>query len=294
MVVVLYVSRRYTHFRLNFNLLTVYDLRLEAREFGMSILATYLFAWTKAVNTLMLTYGLIKKKHVMAVLYFAIQMLSFGIDGSKSTFSLPFLVLIVVKMYDKITVGKLKMWFIYGAAGESLLAAAEYVFGHTVFLITLFIRRILFVPSILNVHYFDFFTTNEPDFFCGSFIRLFGAASPYAEDDGISRMIGRVYFGSPTMNYNNVILSDAISNLGYAGIFIMPIIIVFFLHLFDCSTVGLDKRLVLVSGVFIALNLIITSFMMVLITHGSLLLIVLTWMMKPEDLYIPIKTEEVN
>lgn len=294
LLVVLYVSGRYTHFRLNFNLFTVYDLRLEAREFGMSTLATYLFAWTKAVNTLMLAYCLIKKKHLMTIVYFAIQMLSFGIDGSKSKFFLPFLVLIVVKMYDKITVGKLKMLFIYGAAGGTLIAAAEYAFGNTIYLTTLFIRRILYVPSILNVHYFDFFTTHEPEFFRGSFLRLFGAVSPYAADGGISRMIGRVYYGSATMNCNNGLLSDAISNLGYAGVFIMPLIIVYFLHLFDRSTAGLDKRLVLVSGVYIALNLISTSFMTVLITHGFLLLIILTWMMKPEDLYVPMKTAEVS
>ena len=96
------------------------------------------------------------------------------------------------------------------------------------------------------------------------------------------------------MNCNKGLLSDAISNLGYAGIFIMPVIIVFFLHLFDRSTAGLDKRLVLVSGVFIALNLISTSFMTVLVTHGFLLLIVLTWLMKPEDLYVPVKTAEAS
>lgn len=294
LLVVIYISGRYAHFRLNFNLFTVYDLRLEAREFGMSTLATYLFAWTKAVNTLMLAFCLIKKKRLMTVVYFAIQMLSFGIDGSKSTFFLPFLVLIVVKLYDKITVSKLKVLFFYGAAGGALIAAAEYVFAHTAFLTTLFIRRVLFVPSILNVHYFDYFTTHEPDFFRGSFLRLFGAVSPYSADGGISRMIGRVYYGSAVMNCNNGLLSDAISNLGYAGIFVMPIIIVFFLNLFDRSTLGLDRRLVLVSGVFIALNLIGTSFTTVLITHGFLILILLTWVMKPEDLYKPVVATEVN
>lgn len=292
--VVLYVSGRYAHFRLNFNLFTVYDLRLEAREFGMSTLVTYLFAWTKAVNTLMLAYCLIKKKHLMTILYFAIQMLSFGIDGSKSTFFLPFLVLIVVKMYNMITVKKLKMLFFYAGVGGVLISAAEYVFGHTIYLTTLFVRRLLFVPSLLNVQYFDYFTNHEPDFFRGSFLRLFGAASPYADTGGISRTIGKVYYGSSVMNCNNGLLSDAVSNLGYVGIFVMPIVIVFFLHLFDRSTAGLDKRLVLVSGVYIALNLMSAAFMTVLVTHGFLILILLTWVMKPEDLYIPLKTVEVS
>jgi hypothetical protein len=294
LVVVVYVSARYTGFRLNFNLFTVYDLRLEAREFGMPTLVTYLFAWTKAVNTLMLAFCLIKDKKLMSILYFSIQMLSFGIDGSKSTFFLPFLVLLVVKLYDKITVGKLKMLFFYGAAGGTLLAIAEKMFANSIYLTTLFIRRVLYVPSILNVYYFDYFTSHEPDLFRGSFLRLVGAVSPYAVDGGISRMIGKVYFGSATMNCNNGLLSDAISNLGHVGIFIMPIVIVFFLHLLDRSTYGLDKRLILVSGVFIALNLISTSFTTVLITHGFLLIILLTWVMKPEDLYNPKAMLEVN
>lgn len=294
LLVVFYISGRYAHFRLNFNLFTVYDLRLEAREFGMSTIAAYLFAWTKAVNTLMLAFCLIKRKRLMSVVYFAIQMLSFGIDGSKTTFFLPFLVLIVVKLYDRISVDKLKVLFFYGVAGGSLLAVAEYIFGHTIVLTTLFIRRVLYVPSLINVQYYDFFTTHVPDYFRGSFLRLFGMISPYAADGGISRLIGRVYYGSSTMNCNNGLLSDAISNLGYIGIFVMPLLIVFFLNLFDRSTLGLDRRLVLVSGVFIALNLISTSFMTVLVTHGFLLLILLTWIMKPEDLKIPSVAMEVN
>ena len=294
LLVVIYISGRYTHFRLHFNLFTVYDLRLEARAFGMSTIETYLFAWTRAINTLLLAFCLIKKKRLMSVVYFAVQMLSFGINGAKTTFFLPFVVLIVVKLYDRITAGTLKILFIFLAAGGSLLAASEYIYGNTIFLTTLFIRRMLFVPSILNIQYYDFFTTHEPDYFRDSFLRLFGAKSPYAAYGGVSRMIGRVYYGSATMNCNNGLLSDAISNLGYIGIIVMPIAIVFFLSLFDRSTSGLDKRLVLTAGVYIALNLLGTSLMTVLNTHGFLLLILLTWIMEPEDLYGPITTTEVS
>lgn len=293
-LVVVYISGRYAHFRLNFNLFNVYDLRMEAREYNMPTIFSYLFAWTKATNTIMFAYCLIKKKRIMAFLYFAIQMLSFGIDGSKTTFFLPFLVLLAVMFYGRITVGNLKLMICYGCAIGVLLAIMEYNFINSFYLSTLFVRRVLFVPNLLNIQYFDFFSANSPDYFRGSFLRLFGAKSLYESYGGVSRMIGRIYYSSATMNCNNGLFSDAISNLGYFGLIIMPIVLVFFLNLFDRTSSGLDKRLVLASGVYITINLISTSLTTVLVTHGFLLIILLTWIMKPENLNASDVTLNVN
>ena len=282
--VVFFISGRYAHFRLNFDLFSVYDLRLEARNFGMPTIMAYMFSWTKAINTIMLAYTLVRKRYELAAFFFAIQMLSFGIDGSKSTFFMPFLVIIAVVVYNIISSVALKLFVVYGLAGGSILALIEYLLLGSMNIATLFVRRLLFVPALLNEQYFDYFTKNQPDYFRGSFLRIIGAESPYASDGGIARMIGRVYYGSDVMNCNNGLFSDAFSNLGYIGVFVMPAIIVFFLYVFDRSTCGLDKRIVLASGLFVSLNIMSTSFTMVLLTHGFLVLILLTWMMNPENI----------
>ena len=197
---------------------------------------------------------------------------------------MPFLVIIAVVVYNIISSVALKLFVVYGLAGGSILALIEFLLLGSMNIATLFVRRLLFVPALLNEQYFDYFTKNQPDYFRGSFLRIIGAESPYASDGGIARMIGRVYYGSNVMNCNNGLFSDAFSNLGYIGVFVMPAIIVFFLYVFDCSTCGLDKRIVLASGLFVSLNIMSTSFTMVLLTHGFLVLILLTWMMNPENI----------
>lgn len=280
--VVVFVSGRYTHFRLNFDLFSVYNLRLAAREYRLGTLLSYAFAWTKAINTVLFAYCLINRRYIYAILFFGIQMLSFGVDGSKSTFFLPFVVLFSFFFCKKMSMCGLKLFFLYGAIGGTLVALVEYYVKHTYILSTLFIRRVLFVPSLLNVNYYDFFTKHEPDYFRGSFLRHFGFNSPYSADAGISRMIGRIYYNSPTMNCNSGLISDAISNLGYAGVAFMPIFIVMFLYLLDRSAKGLDRRLLLVSAVYSSLAIIGTTFTTVLLTHGLLIIIFVVWMMQPK------------
>ena len=284
LTLVMYISGVYTHFRLNFDLFNVYGYRLEARDFNMPTILRYLFAWTKGINTLMLAYCIIKKKFLMSICYFAVQMLSFGIDGSKATFFLPFLVIIVVLVSDKLRNADIAKIIVYGLTLLPGSAIVEFIVSKTSYISTLFIRRMFFEPNLIHTYYYDFFSKNTPDFFRGSVLRILGFESPYIDQGGAAYAIGRAYYNSATMNCNNGLISDAISNLGILGIIIMPLLMVAFLRLFDRSTFGLDKRLTLTSGVYIAIMLLSTSLTTVLFTHGLLILIILTWLMNPDDI----------
>ena len=56
LLTVVFVSGYYAHFRLNFSLLNVYDLRYEAREFNMPTILAYLWAPAANVLPIMLIY----------------------------------------------------------------------------------------------------------------------------------------------------------------------------------------------------------------------------------------------
>lgn len=94
-LIVLYVSGRYTGFRINLNLLNVYSYRNEASGYNLPVLLDYAFSWTKTVNSVLEAYYIRKKKWGWAVACFLIQILNFGIDGSKTTLFLAIFVIVI-------------------------------------------------------------------------------------------------------------------------------------------------------------------------------------------------------
>ena len=275
LLLVLFISGRYAHFRLNFNLFSVYDIRYEARTYKFPTIISYLFAWTRAINPVLLAYSLLKKKRWMAIMFFLTQMLSFGIDGLKSTFFMPFLVLLVVFFYNKISPQKLKLYFTGGVTFFALVSVLEHIVFHSSMLLEIIVRRVMYVPNYLGYCYYDFFQSNVPDYFRGSFLRHFGFSSPYAEKGGISFAIGLQYFKRTAANCNTGLIADAMTNLGMMGLIIMPVLLILILRLFDRSTINLDKRLSIATTLYFS-NLLMNSFLLtVLLTHGMIVLIVM-------------------
>lgn len=282
MLLVLYISARYTHFRLNLSLSRVYDLRIEARTYKIPRIVRYLFAWTRAINPILLGYCLIKRKPWLAALYLFTQMLSFGIDGLKSTFFMPFLIIIIILFYRSASVHRIKLHLALGLVALTAISVLEYILLNSYWISGTILRRVLFVPANLGSCYFDFFQTHTPDFFRSSFLRWFGISSPYTENiPAIGYLIGSIYFGSINMNCNNGLISDAITNMGMLGLILMPIMVVYVIHLFERSTILIDKRLSAVIAVYIAYLLTNSFLATALLTHGVLLMIILFSMMDP-------------
>lgn len=285
MLLVVFISGRYAHFRLNFNMFSVYDIRLEARDYHFPRIISYMFAWTRAINPVLFAYSLLKRNRGMGTLFFLTQMLSFGIDGLKSTFFMPFLVLMIVLSYNRISARKFKFYLLCGLTALTLIAVLEYVVLRSHLVIELIIRRVMFVPNYLSKCYYDFFQNNVPDYFRSSFLRFFGFQSPYTTDSrGVTYLIGQLYFNRPSMNCNNGLVSDAITNLGKPGLVLMPIILVLVLRLFDRSSTHLDNRLSAATALYLSYVILSTFLMTVLLTHGMLVLILLLSMMDQKEL----------
>lgn len=282
-LLVMFISAKYTHFRLNFNMFNVYDLRNEASTYNFPTVIAYMFDWTKAINPILLAYCLLKKKYFMSALFFLSQMFSFGIDGLKSTFFLPFVVIWCVFFYNKFSERVMRYIICYGLTGVAFLAIIEKISMRSFFIIQLFIRRMEFTTNYISSCYYEFFTKNPPDYFRSSFLRYFGFVSPYTSNGkSIGEVIASNYFRNG-VNFNNGLISDACANLGWVGIICMPIIVIVVLRIFDKSTEGLDKRLTIATALYISL-VILSSFMAtVLLTHGLLVLILLLSMMDREN-----------
>jgi hypothetical protein len=259
--VILFISWRYTGFRLTLNFFSVYDMRNDASNFKLPTLISYIYSASKAVNPILMVYFLNKNKRKYAILIFIIQIFSFSINGSKTVLFSTFLAVIIYWIYDKKYLYKIP-WLL---AIMGILGSIEMLINKVSLLITFIIRRVFFVPNLLSYYYYDFFSENEADFFRGSFLRHLGFDSPY---DRIDNLIGAVYYNSPDTGANNGLISDVYANLGIVGLLIMPLLIVLALKFLDACAEGIDIRIFVVSAITMSFIFISSSFFTVLLTHG--------------------------
>lgn len=277
---ILFISWRYTGLRFTISLSNVYTYRAEAKVASMPAVLSYLFAASKAVNPVLLVYSLNRKKHINTVLITIVQILSFSVNGSKTVFFSTILAIVLYFIYSESLLKKMP-----GAmAALCMLTYIETKLRGTTYLLAYFVRRVLFVPNQLGSYYFDFFSVNTPDYYKQSFLRLFGAKSQYSDVDHI---IGAYYFGKPDMGANSGLISDAVTNLGIAGIFIMPIILVIILKILDMCSEGIEKRIYISTSITIAFILISSFLPTVLLTHGLIALCIVLML-------IPRNNQNVN
>ena len=274
-LVVLCVSGIYTGFRLNFNLANVYELRESARNFHLPILIAYAFSWTRTINAIFIAYYMQKKEWIWAFLCFGIQLLNFGIDGSKTTLFLAVFA-VIINLAPKFSLQRLNKWIVIGFLGTTFCCTVFYIFfsdilSISIWPVSLFVRRMMYLPVYISANYFDFFTTYSPDYYRQSFLRLLGFVSPYED---ISNMLGMISFGTIVVA-NNGLISDAITNMGIVGIIITPGLYALILRILNRVSEGLDARIHLAVSVYIAVEFVNTFLFRVLLTHGLLIAMVI-------------------
>ena len=275
--VVLYISGKYTHFRFNFSVTNVYELRADAASFSVPTFLTYLYSWTRNLNSILLAYYMRRKKKGWTMFCIFIQLLNFGIDGSKTTLFL-LLFVVIINLLPKVKLSKMNKWVLIGFCSLMAVCVFANAVLNNVWPISLFVRRVLYVPVKISVAYVDFFTKNVPDFFRQGFLRRFGFESPYPP---LSYMIAKVYWNEISAA-NNGLISDAITNMGIAGIFLFPVIFSAVLRWLDRSAKGLDIRIYLSVALYMSIVLSNSFLFTVLFTHGLLISIIVLKMMKRE------------
>lgn len=276
---VMYISYKYTGFRLNFNLFNVYELRTEAISYNFPTILQYLFAWTRSINIIFIAYSIINRRYFTAAIFFIAQMFSFGIDGLKSTFFMAILVVLFCFIYNKEKLASFKRLCLWGVTGLSFLGVIEKLLLKTSNIITLLIRRVLVLPVYLNSCYVDFFSKNPPDYFKSSFLRFFGFETDYYRLDHI---IGAVYFNNPAMGCNNGLISEGVTNFGIIGIIIMPILLILVLRIMDKCAGGLNEKVFLVIALYFAITISNSFLTTALLTHGLFISTIVFIMLKNE------------
>ena len=161
-------------------------------------------------------------------------------------------------------------------AGGTLIGLLEYMTTDHNVVTHYLIRRVLMEPSIINYFYYDFFKVHKPDFFQESILRRIGFVSEYS-DLGIFRTIGKLYYHNNNNSVNNGLFSDAFANLGYAGLIIMPILIVIIIKIFQAVSYELPLYISLSCVFMIVFTIVSNSFFTFFITHGFVFLMIILY-----------------
>lgn len=258
---VIFISGYYTHFRLNFSLLNVYDLRFEARGYDVPSLLAYL--WDPAGNILpiVLIYFIQKKKLKLTYFVAFIIFLNFSINGVKSVIFKLFLCLFLYffmkqRLLDKVS------WLFLVLVGVALL---EWKVVDTTVVSSMLIQRFLYFPLQLDVSYYNYALYNEPIFF--------------ADRSEVSLAIGDEYTSGEPMLANNGMFSDAYVNLGMMGCFIFPFLYALFLKMCESAFRGVNEQIVFFAAILIVVTLHGMYFTTALFSGGIFLLALVVYLL---------------
>lgn len=284
-IVILFIIVKYIGINLNFT--SVYTLRKMFFSAKIPIVLSYLYAAFKVINPIFFIYLYNRKKKIWTFFALVIQILAFLCDGSKSTiFSIliAFFIAIYLKKkgnLDFLENKKSKYYILFGITMINLIGFLEFSIIKTSYIYNYFIRRLLFIPSLLNQYYYDFFSVNQVDLFRQSILGKFGFTSPYSIR--IQNIIGKTYFNDETLLANNGLFSDAYMNLGNFGILIMPLLLSITLIFLDRCVKNINSLYLITVLISVSYIFMSSSFFTVILTHGYLILCFVLLMVIPKD-----------
>lgn len=264
-VFTVYLSWRYTGFRIVTDLLEVYDIRAEAAGYSMSTAFRYLQSFSTILIPLLILFCFQKKRYVLVLWGMTLLVLNFSFAGHKTVLFMGILVLAGAVFWRE----QMTSWILPGGIGIAVLAVIEErVFTHA-YIISFFFRRMGYLLAQLSDDYYRYFRNNPTDIFRGTFLRKLGFGSPY--NLALSYVIGNNY-QSQTVSCNNGLLADVWSNLGVIGILVMPFILIVCFRFFDMAVDGLPSRYVIGLAVYYAVMFSNAAWSTVLLTHGFLIM----------------------
>lgn len=242
---VLFVSIKYTGFRLHTSLFDVYDIRFEEREQSYPKLFNYLLAASTVLCPLILNYFIDKKKHLLTLLFCFIIYVDFSIAGLKSIIFMTFISIALRIIY------KPAILYYVPIIACIVLCTAFFMNDALQLGMSFIIWRSLFVPSGMDFEYYTFFNIFEPDFYRNSIFRRFGLESPYSQSS-VDIAVGE-YFNPEIegIRANNGLISEAYANFGNLGCIIFPLILIIYIKFISSfAKYTEEKYLILIAFIF--------------------------------------------
>ena len=220
--------------------------------------------FTKIIIPLIIVFSLELKNKVLALVGVLYLILFYLFGAHKTVYVGLILVLVFYRWSYLQTVKKILKYSSLLIVLAGLLAMVEYDY-----LWILSFRRVHFLPTLLDISYFDFFD-GKPLIWSESVLKRFFEYPYHVRHENL---IGELYFNRPDMAANNGLISDGFMNYGSWGVAVNVFIVaVYFMIL---NSLKIPSKYF---GLFFLLifSFISSSLSIVLLTHGALALLLIS------------------
>ncbi|WP_017726174.1 O-antigen polymerase [Halalkalibacterium ligniniphilum] len=260
--------------RINLNLLNVYETRDYYSESNVPLMG-YLLPWqAHVINLFFLIYGLIKSSKKIIVFTLFLQVFLFSMTNFKSFLFAPLVVVGLYFILKNELKNKLLLLMTFSLSVLMILLILMYEISENIVLLSIFLRRLFFVPASLQYTYYDFFENMEKYKLSNSIFSSF-FENPY--NIGPVGLIAREVYGREFAP-NVGIFGDGYLNFGLIGIILFVMILGGVLLIFDSvarkSPTILSMSIIIIPSMSLVNSAMFTSFA----THGILFAIFITWL----------------
>lgn len=266
-IVLLGLTIYYSGLHVNFDLYSVYELR-EKNPTGKIPFSGYSINWVaKSALPFILLFSLYRYKTVFNIwvlfVFVSILILFFNTGHKSFLFNIPFVLILYYLVKSK----HFLVLFVSSLLIISITGLLIFWLMDDKTILTLFIRRSLYIPAQLSFYYHEFYL-DQPLYLSNSFL---SSLSEYPHHLEPAHMIANEYFNSDKMAANNGIISDGFKHFGYIGLLIWSVLLSLFLKFADALR-SITPTLILIPLLILgAKSFIDGAFFTSLLTHGILI-----------------------
>lgn len=273
-LIVLYSQFRY----FNLNIFKVYEYRKAAEDLLPGVFVYFISPVSKIFIPMGVLFGLYRGKNSIVILSCLLGVLLYGFTSHKTILIAPFFVWTIYYFMKKTrSLIGIHLIFLLVAA----FSVIEYLIGnvvngddHTQLFANVIIRRVFFLPPLLDSFYIDYFSQHEFFHWAKSRITFntiytdYRTTAPY--------VIGDHYFNNRFMSANSGFIGSGFSNAGYWGIAIYAIILGRVLAILESHGRYIGATLVMSISLVVFLSAITsTDTVTAFLTHGLLFLLLI-------------------
>jgi len=266
---------------INFNIMAVYEFRGDAADNLPGIFGYINSIATKVFIPFAMVFAIQNRRWVGLMVLGGLSILFFALTSHKSPLFYP---VVVVFAYSIARFGNASIFMLVGALVIVSFSAIDiYAFthewgGYSGIFSSLFARRVILIPSLLNWFYVDFFEHVAKINWANSKFTLGLIVSPY--DVVAPKIIGLEYFNREEMSANTGWIGSGYANAGIFGVVVYSVLIGLLLSFLDAYANKLGVQVVTAMFTLSVFTLLTsTDLATMLITHGlavSLFLLMIT------------------
>lgn len=284
LILAFYFIGGFRHF--NLDIWKVYDYRRAAAAELPGAFSYLSPIFSSILTPFGILISIIYRKYVVFAFFLGASIMQFGFTSHKSILFSPFVALgiyfillrfrrflpIQIILLLSLSVGMIATLMMAGPDDSSIWGNYN----------TLFIRRTLMVPSLLDYTYFDFFSKNEYYYWASSKLTFGLVDSPYTISS--AKLIGDVYYNNADMSANTGFIGSGFAQAGILGVIFYSFGTGLILAILQAYGRRLGHTFVIAIAFQSALNMFSsTDFLTLFMTHGMMILIILLMIMRPPN-----------